>query len=401
MTTNRNSSGESTIYQDAAGRWHGYVSMGLKDGGARDRRHVSGRRRAEVVMKVRDLEKKREDCTLPATGRTMTTAAWLDHWLETIAVRRVRPSTLRNYRHLIVGHLKPAIGHHRLDRLQPEHLEVLYSRMGETLSASTVLQTHRVLSRALKVAMQRGRVARNVATLVDAPTITRTEIEPLTAEDARMVLAAASTVRNSARWSVALALGLRQGEALGVRWTDLDLEAGALTVRQALQRQGWTHGCKKPDECDTARKCRERKGGGLVFVPPKSRAGGRTIALPAPLITGLRAQRSQQRIERLAAGPMWEDHDLVFCQPNGRPLDPRGDHRAWRELLTSAGVRPARLHDARHTAATLLLQQGVPARVAMEILGHSQISLTLGTYSHVVPELANEAAKRMGEALWG
>ena len=91
----------------------------------------------------------------------------------------------------------------------------------------------------------------------------------------------------------------------------------------------------------------------------------------------------------------------MFCQPHGRPLDPRADHRAWRGLLADAKVRPARLHDARHTAATLLLQQGVPARVAMQILGHSQITLTLGTYSHVVPELAQDAAERMGAALWG
>ena len=105
--------------------------------------------------------------------------------------------------------------------------------------------------------------------------------------------------------------------------------------------------------------------------------------------------------ERIAAGSEWVDLDLVFAQENGRPLEPRSDHRAWRALLTDAQVPPARLHDARHTAASLLLQQGVPARVVMEVLGHSQISLTLGTYSHVVPELAEDAARRMGEALWG
>jgi integrase len=104
----------------------------------------------------------------------------------------------------------------------------------------------------------------------------------------------------------------------------------------------------------------------------------------------------------MAAGSQWQDHDLVFCQENGRPIEPRSDHRAWRALLTAAKVSQARLHDARHTAATLLLlQQGVPARVAMEMLGHSQISLTLGTYSHVAPELAEDAVRRMGEALWG
>jgi integrase len=277
--------------------------------------------------------------------------------------------------------LGPGIGHHRLDRLQPEHVEKLYAGLQASgLSAASVVQAHRVLSRALKVAMQRGRVARNVCALVDAPSVERDEVRPLSGQDARRVLDAARGRRNAARWSVALALGLRQGEALGLAWDAVDLDAGTLTVRQALQRQ---------------------PGHGLVIVQPKSRAGRRTIALPGPLRDALRAHRTAQLAERMVAGSAWDDHGLVFAQENGRPIDPRGDHRAWRALLVAAGVRQARLHDARHTAATLLLQQGVPARVVMEILGHSQIGLTLGTYSHVVPALAEDAARRMGEALWG
>jgi integrase len=292
----------------------------------------------------------------------------------------VRLSTLVRYRQLVANQLVPGVGHHRLDRLQPEHVEELYSGLlARGLSPASVLQAHRVLSRALKVAMQRDRVARNVCTLVDAPSVERDEIRPLSAQDARRVLEVARGRRNAPRWSVALALGLRQGEALGLTWDAVDLDAGTLTVRQALQRQ---------------------PGQGLAFVQPKSRAGRRTISLPDPLRDALRAHRAVQLAERMAAGPEWQDHDLVFCQENGRPIDPRGDHRAWRELLAEAEVPQARLHDARHTAATLLLQQGVPARVAMEMLGHSQIGLTLGTYSHVAPELAEDAAKRMGEALW-
>ena len=400
-TSDRKSNGESSIYQDPAGRWHGLVSMGLKAGGVRDRRHVSGLRRADVVGKVRDLEQKRDAGTVTTAGKVMKVSAWLDHWLDTIAVRRVRPATLVTYRNLVERHLKPALGHHRLDRLQPEHLETLYGQMLETLSPSTVLQAHRVLSRALKVAMQRGRIARNVATLVDAPRLVPTEVEPLTKDDARAILEAAKDVRNSARWSVALSLGLRQGEALGLGWDCVDLEAGTLRVRKALQRQPWRHGCASPVDCTTARRCPQRKGGGVVLVEPKSRAGKRTITLPAPMVTGLRKQRAEQAADRLIAGSLWEDHGLVFAQPTGRPIDASADRREWKALLISAQVREARLHDARHTAATLLLQQGVPARVAMEILGHSQISLTLGTYSHVVPELANEAARLMGNSLWG
>ena len=400
--TGRAAAGESTIYQDPAGRWHGNVSMGLKAGGKRDRRHVSGLRRSDVVSKVRALERKRDAGTATTPGRTITVGAWLDHWIDTIAARRVRPSTLHRYRQLVANQLRPQLGHHRLDKLQPEHLESLYTHLLDGgLAAATVLQTHRVLSRALKVALQRGRVARNVATLVDAPSVERAEVDPLTAQEARKVLAAAAGIRNGARWSVALALGLRQGEALGLTWPALDLAAGTLTVREALQRQPWTHGCAATDQCGPARKCPKRRGGGLIRVPPKSRAGRRTITLPQPLIDAFKAHRAEQHRERLAAGPLWEDNELVFCQPNGRPMDPRADHRAWRNLLRKAGVRQARLHDARHTAATLLLQQGVAARVAMQILGHSQVTLTLGTYSHVVSELAQDAAQRVGAALWG
>jgi integrase len=137
------------------------------------------------------------------------------------------------------------------------------------------------------------------------------------------------------------------------------------------------------------------------LVKPKSRAGLRTIPIPTQLVQHLKAHRAYHETERLNAGSEWRDRDLVFCQPNGLPIDPSADYRAWRALLIKAEVRRARLHDARHTAASLLLQQGVPARVVMEILGHSQVGLTLGTYSHVAVEVAQEAAQRMDNALWG
>ena len=341
---------------------------------------MTGLTRREVATKLREAATARDAGTLVVTQSGQTVGEWLAFWLESIAAAKVRPSTLHSYRGYVGNRIVPALGHHRLDRLQPEHLEAFYkASLDEGLAAATVLQMHRILSRALTVAMRRGRVPRNVATLVDAPTVRRPEVVPLSADDARRILAAAATERNAARWSVALALGLRQGEALGLRWDDLDLERPTLTVRRALQR--------KP-------------GGGLVLVEPKSAAGRRTVVLPRPLVTALRRQRVAQHEERLAAGSLWTDTGLVFTTILGKPIDPRGDHRNWQQLLVQAGVRPARLHDARHTAATLLLAQGVPARVAMQILGHSQISLTLGTYSHVVPELAHEAAERMAGVLW-
>ncbi|HEX2903441.1 MAG TPA: site-specific integrase [Jatrophihabitans sp.] len=394
---NRRSDGEGTdITKGSDGRWHAYLSVGTKPDGSRDRRHLSGRTRADVAAQLRQLQKQKETGLVPAPRQTLTVAEWLTHWLEHIAPARVRPSTLHAYETYINGRIIPALGQHRLDRLLPEHVEKFYrdcTRPGiridpqtgrrieqKPMQPASILHCHRILSRALKVAMQRERVGRNVCTLVDAPRVVRAEVEPLTNDEARKVLHAAKADRNAARWSVALALGLRQGEALGLQWKDVDLDAGTVRIRRALQRQGGT---------------------GLVFVEPKSRAGRRTIALPGQLVEVLRGHRDQQNIERLAAANLWHEYDLVFAQVTGKPIDPRRDYLDWKALLRRAEVRDARLHDARHTAATLLLTQGVPARVAMQILGHSQITLTLGTYSHVAPELGIEAARRIGNALWG
>jgi integrase len=377
----KRASGESSIYRDEDGRWHGFVSMGKKENGRRDRRHVSGAKRADVVAKVRAIEAKRDAGMVDAAGRAPTVGEWLDHWLDNIAARKVRARTLESYRSTVRLHLRPGIGHHRLDRLQPEHLERLYAVLADKgLSPASILRAHRVLSRALRVASQRGKVARNVATLVDPPAVRRPQTAlPLSAQEARQVMAAAQTRRNAARWTVALASGLRQSEALALQWSDVDLGKGTLSVRRGLHRVS---------------------GRGLVYEEPKADRSRRTLALPAPLVEALRAHRAAQREERIAAGPLWEDHDLVFAQPNGRPIERKSDWRAWKTLLREAGVREIRLHDGRHTAATLLLAEGVHPRVVMEVLGHAQMRTTTDTYSHVLPALGRDAADRMGRALW-
>ncbi|HEV7726521.1 MAG TPA: tyrosine-type recombinase/integrase [Modestobacter sp.] len=369
-------SGESSIHKDDDGRWHGFVSMGKKENGRRDRRHVSGAKRADVVAKVRAVEAKRDAGIVEAAGRAPTVGDWLDHWIDNIAARKVRARTLESYRSTVRLHLRPGVGHHRLDRLQPEHLERLYAALADKgLSPASILRAHRVLSRALRVASQRGRVARNVATLVDPPTVKRpTTALPLSADEAEQVLTAAQAHRNAARWTVALAVGLRQSEALGLRWADVDLDSGTLTVRRGLHRVAQQ---------------------GLVHEEPKAERGRRTLALPVPLVEALRAHRAAQLEERVAAGPFWEDGDLVLAQANGRPVERKSDWKAWKNLLQEAGVRDVRLHDGRHTAATLLLSEGVHPRVVMEVLGHSQMRTTTDTYSHVLPALGRDAADRM------
>src|SRR5919206_2677954 len=175
---------------------------------------------------------------LETVGKPQTVGDWLDHWLDHIAARKVRARTLESYRSTVRLHLRPGIGHQRLDRLQPENLERLYAALADKgLSPASILRAHRVLSRALKVAAQRGKVARNVATLVDPPAVRRPQTAlPLNQQEARQVIAAAKSHRNAARWTVALAVGLRQSEALPLRWTDVDLDKGTLSVRRGLHR---------------------------------------------------------------------------------------------------------------------------------------------------------------------
>lgn len=202
---------------------------------------------------------------------------------------------------------------------------------------------------------------------------------PLTAEEARRLLHSATGQRNAARWSVALSLGLRQSEALGLQWRDTDFDAGTLSVRRGLHHVA---------------------GVGLVFDEPKSERSRRTIAMPDPLIDLLRVHRDDQRTEKILAGSEWRTNDLVFTQANGKPIDSSADYQTWRRLLADSGLRHVRLHDARHTAATLLLVAGIHPRVVMDILGHSQMRTTTDTYSHVMPALARDAATKMADIFW-
>jgi integrase len=408
----RRSNGEGAIYQTKDGRWRAAVDLGWKDS-KRDRKYLSGTTKAAVAKKVREALAQ-ADAGVPLTrdGRGPTVEEWLWYWLANVQARRVRPSTRETQRAHIRVHLAPALGKIRIRDLTPERVEAFEMKLVESgLSGASALKVHRTLSRALKVAMQRGLVSRNVCTLIDSPAVVRHEVEPLTTDEAKRILKTAAQGRSPARWSVALSLGLRQGEALGLAWDNIDLEVGTLSVRQALARSRYAHGCDRQTACGKRPvACPHRVGEGMHLEKPKSRAGDRVITLPLPLVEALRAHRVEQHRERLLAGQAWwtpppaprgYSWDLVFRTADGRPMQPARDYRDWRALLESAGVRHARLHDARHTAATMLLGMDVKPRVVMEILGHSKISLTYDTYSHVMQELQRAAADQMGAALWG
>lgn len=216
-------------------------------------------------------------------------------------------------------------------------------------------------------------------------------------DEARRILVVAAQRHNSVRF--ALALGFRQGEALGLQWRDVDVERNTIIVRRAIQRHTWQHGCGGSCGRKRGADCPARSGGGLAVVATKSRAGRRLVGVPAPLTAALREHRASQENERTVAADVWQDGGWVFSQPNGKPIDPRADYQEWRTLLQLAGVRPARLHDARHTAATVLLVLGVPLRAVMEVMGWSQASMA-SRYQHVPREILDGIAEQVGELLW-
>lgn len=407
----RRANGEDSIYQDAAGQWHGWVTLGRKPNGKPDRRHRRGTTRQEVVDKLGDLKDRRAKGERLPAGKRWTVEQWMTYWLDNIAGAKVTEGTMSGYRPLVERHIIPGLGGHPLADLEPEHVEALYRRLArQGMAPATVLKVHRILSRALKVAVQRGRVERNVCTLVDAPSADRAEAAALTADEARAVLATAMKTRLGARWAFAMEVGCRQAEALGLRWSDLVLDEttgrGQATIRRQLRRSPARHGCEDRATCPAKQpiRCPQAVGGGLVIQPyPKSKKP-RQVALSTALVAVLLEHRGAQQGERASAGTYWSDDaafgDLVFRQANGRPIDPRRDYGNWQEVLTGAGLAKAGTHLSRHTAASLLLEAGVPARVVMETLGHSAIRVTMDTYSHVSTTLATTAAEKIEGVLW-
>jgi len=395
----RNPNGRSSVYQNAEG-WHGRVTVGVKDNGKPDRRHVRGKTKTEVTAKVHQLEKLRDEGRVPKAGQRWRVAEWLTYWLENIALPpNVSENTHSGYSVDARVHLIPGIGAHWLDRLEPEHVEKLYAKMQRDGSAAgTAHHVHRTIRNALNEAVRRGHLGRNPVLLAKAPKLTDEEPEPYTIKEVQRLLKVASERRNGARWVVALALGLRQGEALGLKWEHVDLGNGTLRIRQNRQRPKYDHGCG--NTCGRkAGYCPERKPTRADTGPTKSRAGRRVIGLPDPVIVLLQVHQEMQNAERTAARQLWHDEGWVFAKPDGRPLNPNSDYHEWKALLREAGLRSARLHDARHTAATVLLILAVPTPTAMAIMGWSSAAMAT-RYQHVLDCIRKDVAKQIGGLLW-
>jgi integrase len=374
MSAGRRGNGEGTILRRTDGRWAAAIVFE-----GYQRKWIYGKTRRDVSDRLRKI---RTDVAegRPVMNERLTVSEYLNRWLNEVAKQRTRPMTWRGYEHLVRLHILPTLGRVRLAKLTPQHVQSLVTQKVRegSLAPRTIQYMHSVLRAALNQAVRWRMVHYNAAAMVSTPPPTRREVRVLAPGEARQLLDAARGDRLEALYSVALALGLRQGEALGLMWGDLDLESGVLRVRRASQRI--------PHQ-------------GTQLVETKTMRSRRTLVMLPIVISRLRAHRARQALERLAAGDRWVDLDLVFPSERGTLADgPNVTHR-FHKLLKRAGLPPMRFHDLRHACASLLLVQGVHPRVVMETLGHSQISLTMNTYSHVLPILQREAADRMEAVL--
>lgn len=457
-------------------RWHGFLPTGEKNAkGEEIRLHRACRKPGDEGKKICEQRLREAEAKLveqraaavaraaavsthrgaapPAVASHYTVHSWLRYWLETITKPNVSYNTYEDYRRVVHELLIPNLPDILLAELRSDHIEEMLRVIRKLGSHDKPNRAYRHLKTALKAAEARPLETGlwyNPIKAVKQPTLPEFEVKPLTVEEIRAVLVvAAGLKRNGARWIIALALGLRQGEALSLRWDDIDLDEGILWVRTNTYRRRWLHGCSDPHACGAkyhkqrcpgagmkhdryhrngcpavkeecpddcvghAPQCPlghggedefgERQPGGKVRKAPKSRAGKRPMALPAQAVAALRAHKAVQDAERLKAGDRWRGDGSVFATRVGTMLNERDDWGEWRDVLLAAGVNPKRLHDARHSAATNLLRKKIDPLVVIQIMGWSGMTgeKMRERYSHVVPEMLREAADGVADLIWG
>jgi integrase len=340
---------------------------------------VYGKTRREVVEKLDGLRGSAREGLAVASGR-QTVGSFLDEWLvEAEPARGAR--TMARYRTVARLYLKPRLGYLKLSQIGPQHIQALQRELlSAGLAPRTVLKVRDVLSGALGQAERWRLISRNPVELVELPKVHEVERRVLTRVEAIGFLEAIRGNRLEALYLVALALGLRRGEALGLKGKDdVDWTEGAIRVRRQLQRV--------------------EHGGGRQLLDTKSRAGVRTMYLPEIALAKLREHLQRQNDERLEAGERWQEHGLVFPSTVGTPMEPRNLNRAWDALRKRLGMPDLKLHGLRHSAASLYLALGVPPHVVQGIIGHADPSTTMTVYAHVNDADRREAARLMNEAL--
>ncbi|MFE6283111.1 tyrosine-type recombinase/integrase [Streptomyces sp. NPDC057877] len=393
--------GDGTVYQRKDGRWEaaGYV---LAPGNTRKRVRVYGTTRKDAMAKLTE-KIAASNRGLPVAAADSTVSAYLTYWLDGVAIHHLRENTYTRYAAAIRLHINPGLGARKLARLTTRDVRTLLDGLRTTcqccaqqqdmkrqrccaigqccekrLSPLTVTYVHAVLKSALEHAVREDELPRNVARNVKTATPRPRRFQPFTTAEARQFLHRASKDRLHALYELALRTGLRKGELLGLHWEDLDLNGGTATIHRSLQRT---------------------RSQGLTVLNTKTLASERRIALPTECISSLKIHQERQQEERQTAGKGWTDNDLVFTTPQGKPLDPTNLTRRFRRLLHNSGLRTIRLHDLRHSTATLLLEQGVDLVVIKELLGHAHIGVTAGVYAHVRLRLQRQAIDTLGNAL--
>ena len=302
-------------------------------------------------------------------SKSITFGSYLERYMSDVGAHTLRPQTIEAYDNLIRIHIVPELGNIKLGLLQPHHLQKLYSdKINQGLSNRTVQFMHAVIRKALKQAVRWGLIVRNVTDLVEAPKVKKKAFTTWTADQVKQFLRVVREDRLYSLYVLAASTGMREGELLGLYWEDVDYKAGVVSVRRTVE---------------------QLKGKGLVLSEPKSEKSKRSIAIPAFALVILRDHQSNQG----------KTTGLIFRTANNTPFSPRNLVRDFKKHINTAGLPDIRFHDLRHTAATLMLSEGVHPKVVQEILGHSQISLTLDTYSHVLPTLQDDAARKMDTIL--
>ncbi|HET6357615.1 site-specific integrase [Streptomyces sp.] len=364
----RNPNGAGTITKRKDGRYQAAVYV-LQPDGTRARKFAYGKSWAECDTKRRALLDKVEQ-GVPVPTRSAKLSEYLTYWLDNMVKPRRKLSTYDKYEAHVRLYLSPMLGTKRLESLGVADVRRFLNQLEKKTTAATAKESHRVLRTALSAACGEELIARNVAKLVEPPRAKSRELSPWTLDETLDFLAAARKDPLYAAFVLAIAMGLRRGEIVGLRWEDLDLDNRVLYVRQQTQR----------------------RRGVLYDDDPKGRRR-RAVPLPAMCIAPLRWHRMRQ------AATASEIKGHVFVTRNGRPVEPRNLYRSFTRVANGAGLRVIRLHDARHGCATLLTAAGVAPRVVMEILGHSQISITMDVYTHVVQDTQREAISHMDRLL--
>ncbi|UUN27677.1 tyrosine recombinase XerC [Streptomyces sp. FIT100] len=370
----RNPNGAGSIWQRKDGRFEARVYVPQPDG-TRKRKTVYGSTWEECDEKRQELV-RRDRQGIPTPSRSAKLSEWLPYWLEQYVRPNRKRTTYAKYEMHVRLYLVPLLGSRRLESLTTANVRQMLSKVTSQASAATAKEAHRVLRTAVTAACRDELISRNVVQLVPAPRVEPRELRPWSLDETLTFLEAARTDPLYTAFVLAVVLGLRRGEVLGVQWKDVDLDRRTLTVRTTLNR-----------------------GGKELYLDTTKNRRARVIPIPLMCVAPLRWQRLRQAGGRAAAGAEWQESDHVFTTRSGRPIEPRNLYRSFQRISESAGLPRVRLHDTRHGCASLLFAAGVAPRTVMEILGHSQIAVTMNVYTHVSDNHRREAMGHMDRLL--